>query len=148
MAAGALFSDETGRVLLLQPSYKEHREIPGGYVGHGESPRQACIREVNEELGITPPIGDLLVIDWAPGYELDANGSDKVLYVFDGGVLADHQCAKIHLQRAEIRSFDFYSTAVFDTLLIPRLAKRLTMALKARECGRAIYLEHGVEPAE
>ena len=75
MASGALFFDDEGRVLLLEPTYKDYREIPGGYVEKGESPRQACIREVREELGISPPIGRLLAVDWAPN---PAEG-DKVL---------------------------------------------------------------------
>ncbi|WP_309248834.1 NUDIX domain-containing protein [Streptomyces sp. MNP-20] len=29
-------------------------------------PLQACVREVREELGITPGIGRLLAVDWAP----------------------------------------------------------------------------------
>jgi 8-oxo-dGTP diphosphatase len=38
IAAGALFSDEHDRVLLVQPSYKDMWEIPGGYVEPSESP--------------------------------------------------------------------------------------------------------------
>jgi hypothetical protein len=30
------------------------------------APLRACIRKVGEELGITPPIGGLLVVDWPP----------------------------------------------------------------------------------
>ncbi|WP_328478950.1 NUDIX hydrolase [Actinoplanes sp. NBC_00393] len=66
VAAGALFFDEAGNVLLVKPAYKAGWDIPGGYVEPGESPRAACIREVREELGITPDIGGLLVVDWAP----------------------------------------------------------------------------------
>lgn len=52
VAAGALFLDAAGRVLLVRPTYKRHWDITGGYVGPGESPRAACIREIHEELGI------------------------------------------------------------------------------------------------
>jgi 8-oxo-dGTP diphosphatase len=52
VAAGVLFVDEQERVLLVRPTYKAYWEIPGGYVDEGESPLQACTREVAEELVI------------------------------------------------------------------------------------------------
>jgi ADP-ribose pyrophosphatase YjhB (NUDIX family) len=66
VASGALFFDAEGRLLLVKPTYKDGWDIPGGYVEPGETPREACEREVAEELGIRPRIGDLLVADWAP----------------------------------------------------------------------------------
>ena len=66
VAAGVLFFDRLGRVMMVVPSYKDYLDIPGGYIEHGETPTRAAAREVKEELGITPPIGRLLVIDWAP----------------------------------------------------------------------------------
>src|SRR6266545_4601620 len=83
MAAGVLFRDAAGRVLLVKPSYKAGWDIPGGYVEPGESPKQAARREVLEELGIEVPIGRLLVVDWAP----HPDEGDKVLFIFDGGRL-------------------------------------------------------------
>ncbi|MEV4616767.1 NUDIX hydrolase [Kitasatospora sp. NPDC049258] len=65
-AAGVLFFDEAGRVLLVKPTYKPGWEIPGGYLHPGETPSEGAAREVEEELGITPPVGRLLVADWAP----------------------------------------------------------------------------------
>ena len=56
-AAGALFFDDSGRVLLVRPTYKPSMDIPGGYVEPGETPYEACVREVQEELGIEPAIG-------------------------------------------------------------------------------------------
>lgn len=88
MAAGALFFDASDRLLLVEPSYKDYQDIPGGYVEQGESPREACVREVREELGIEPSIGRLLVVDWAP----NPGEGDKVLYLFDGGRLHTDHC--------------------------------------------------------
>jgi ADP-ribose pyrophosphatase YjhB (NUDIX family) len=44
VAAGVLFFDDAGRVLLVQPTYKDHWEIPGGYVETRETPVQAPYR--------------------------------------------------------------------------------------------------------
>ncbi|MBZ9637924.1 NUDIX hydrolase [Streptomyces sp. PSKA30] len=144
MASGALFFDDQGRVLLLEPTYKDYREIPGGYVETGESPRQACVREVREELGISPAIGHLLAVDWAPH---PAEG-DKVLYVFDGGTLPRGLQERIRLETSEIRAYAYYSLDEVDTLTIPRLARRIRAAAAARQAGRVSYLEHGEEPTD
>src|ERR1035441_8047479 len=46
MAAGSLFRDEDGRVLLVDPTYKPTWDLPGGVVEKEESPHAACRREV------------------------------------------------------------------------------------------------------
>ncbi|KOG91878.1 NUDIX domain-containing protein [Streptomyces varsoviensis] len=145
MAAGALFFDsrDPSRVLLVRPSYKPKWEIPGGYVETGESPLAACRREVEEELGLTPAIGQLLVIDWAPS---PAEG-DKVLYVFDGGELTPDATASIKLDSDELLAAEFHSAEDLDQLLIPRLARRVKHAMASRHQGHPAYLEHGAFPS-
>lgn len=68
LIAHALFLDEQGRVLLLETSYKEDWELPGGVVEPGESPRVGGERECLEELGIEVAFGQPLIIDWMPPY--------------------------------------------------------------------------------
>ncbi len=136
-AAGALFFDEAGRVLLVEPTYKSHWEIPGGVIEQGETPAEACRREVEEELGLRREPGRLLVVDWAP-----RDDQDRVLFVFEGGTITDP--AEIHLQAAELRSYEFVTPEVAQRRLIPRLARRIEEALRARESGETRYLEHGV----
>ncbi|MEU3601130.1 NUDIX hydrolase [Streptomyces sp. NPDC006798] len=142
VAAGVLFFDGVGRVLLVRPSYKPGWEIPGGYVETGESPLAACRREVAEELGIKPVIGSLLVVDWAPA---SAEG-DKILYVFDGGELAPDLAASVRLAPDELLAADFHPVATLHELLVPRLARRVEQALAARQEQRTRYLEHGTPP--
>ncbi|MGW2561750.1 NUDIX domain-containing protein [Streptomyces sp. NPDC001514] len=142
MAAGALFFDDADRVLLVEPSYKDYRDIPGGYVEQGESPLQACVREVHEELGIKPRIGRLLVVDWAP----NPGEGDKILYLFDGGHLSADQCPHIALQANELRSYAFHEAEQLPELTIPRLVRRITAGIQARAHGVTAYLEHGTAP--
>ncbi|MEU5187217.1 NUDIX hydrolase [Streptomyces klenkii] len=139
MAAGALFFNAKGHVLFVRPSYKPKWEIPGGYIEEGESPRAACRREVEEELGITPPIGSLLVVDWAPN---EAEG-DKVLYIFDGGELKLETMDKIKFADGELLAAEFHPVESVDQLLIPRLARRVRQAVLARDGAHLRYLEHG-----
>ncbi|MGW4379619.1 NUDIX domain-containing protein [Kitasatospora sp. NPDC004531] len=139
-AAGVLFFDEDDRVLLVKPTYKSGWEIPGGYLRAGETPSEGAAREVGEELGIAPPIGRLLVADWAPH---PAEG-DKLLFVFDGGVLPGEEFDRIVVDQVEISECAFHSGDRLDALLVPRLARRVHAARTARARSETAYLEHGV----
>ncbi|MFF0292540.1 NUDIX domain-containing protein [Kitasatospora sp. NPDC004614] len=139
-AAGVLFFDPVGQLLLVKPTYKDGWEIPGGYLRAGETPSAGAAREVAEELGIAPPIGRLLVADWAPH---PAEG-DKLLFVFDGGILPDAERDAIRVDQLEVSTYEFHPPAHLDALLIPRLARRVHAAVAARAQGATAYLEHGV----
>jgi 8-oxo-dGTP diphosphatase len=139
-AAGALILDEDGRVLLVEPNYKDYWEIPGGLIEVGETPSQGCAREIAEELGLTREPGRLLVVDWAPHREW----GDRVLFVFDGGVLTPPDIAAIRLQPEELDSYVFLPPAEALERLIPRLRRRVAAALQARAENRTLYLEYGV----
>ena len=79
ISAGCLFFDEKGRLLVVNPTYKETWEIPGGVVERNESPREAIIREVSEELGVPVEKAKLIFID-SVRKSLDAslNGGERV----------------------------------------------------------------------
>jgi 8-oxo-dGTP diphosphatase len=143
VAAGALFVDEHGRILLLRPTYKQYWDIPGGYIEHGESPLDACVREVREEIGLDVQITNLLVIDWAP----HPDEGDKMLFVFDGGTLSDAQLKSIKFEDGEIAEWAFLDDRQLDERTIPRLARRLRCALEARTESRCTYLHEGAVPA-
>jgi len=138
-AAGALIRDERGRILLLEPTYKDHWEIPGGIIEVGETPSQGCARELVEELGLDRDPGQLLVVDWAP----HPTQGDRVLFVFDGGTLTPSEIAALRLQAEELRSYAFLSPDEAFDQLIPRLERRMRAAVRAQEQGRTVYLEHG-----
>jgi 8-oxo-dGTP pyrophosphatase MutT (NUDIX family) len=143
VAAGALLLDASGeRLLMVVPSYKDYLDIPGGYVEHGETPWEGAAREVEEELGIRPPIGRLLVIDWWRASP-ESNGGPKVLLVFDGD-LSDELEGQIVVDDQEIVEHRWVPLASLDDVTIPRLANRLRCAVDARRTGRVTYLENGV----
>ena len=139
VAAGALFFDELGRLLLVKPTYKERWDIPGGYVEPGETPSEACVREVKEELGLTRVIGRLLVVDWAPS----PSEGDKILFVFDGGDLTREELAEIRLPEEELSEFQMFNEAERAPALTNRLERRVSSAIHARDDGSTLYLEHG-----
>lgn len=139
-AAGALILDDAGRVLLVEPNYKDYWDIPGGIIEVGETPSEACAREITEELGLTRTPGRLLVVDWAPHPEL----GDRLLFIFDGGTLTPADIAGIRLQPEELDSYEFLNPPDALNRLIPRLRRRVDAALRALDENRTLYLEHGV----
>jgi 8-oxo-dGTP diphosphatase len=140
-AAGVLLFDEAGRVLLVNPTYKPGWEIPGGYLHPGETPSEGAARELTEELGLSSPIGRLLVADWAP----HPTEGDKLLFVFDGGAFTETDRAQIAPDGKEIDEYAFYKEDQLDAVLIPRLAHWIHAAFAARKDG--MTMEHGTSRA-
>ncbi|GIJ26491.1 hypothetical protein Vqi01_16530 [Micromonospora qiuiae] len=140
MAAGALFRNDEGHVLLVPLSYKNHWDIPGGYVEPGESPRAACLREIEEELGLTAPVGSMLLVDWAPA----ENEGDKLLFIFDGGTLDAEQERDIRFTDGEITEWRYVHGDDLEQHGPPRLARRIRAAIAAHSNGGSTYAEHGI----
>ncbi|MFC4072855.1 NUDIX domain-containing protein [Actinoplanes subglobosus] len=139
VAAGALLFNDAGHVLLVKPTYKAGWDIPGGYVEPHESPRAACIREIQEELGITPTIAGLLVVDWAP----TEKEGDKILFVFDAGKITMEQLANIKFLDGEISEWRIIHPNALGEYTPQRLTRRLRTAIEAKERGLSSYAEHG-----
>lgn len=143
MAAGALFFNENGDLLILHPSYKDRWEIAGGIVEANESPRAACEREIKEELGLDVNVSRLLCVD----YSINVEGVENLQFVFDGGVLTKAQIDAIHFPDDEIRNIEFIATKSDEhrkwILQRKRLGARVLKAIEARNTGTAYYLEMG-----
>jgi 8-oxo-dGTP diphosphatase len=136
VAAGALIRDAAGRVLLVKPTYKDGWEIPGGYVEPGESPAQACAREITEEIGLHRTPGRMLLVDWAPHPE----EGDKLLFLFDGGTL-EHAGETIPDQD-EISEARFFEVRDIVGLMPERLSRRILTALSSLDGDP--YAENGL----
>jgi 8-oxo-dGTP diphosphatase len=140
MAASAFFLDVTGRVLLVDPVYKEPWDLPGGAVEAEESPHAACRREILEELGLDRPPGRVLAVDWVPSRPQRPEG---LVVVYDGGVLSAEVTATIRLADGELAGFAFVSRDDIAGLVTPLLARRIAACLDAVEAGSVAALENG-----
>lgn len=140
MAAGVLFRDVLGRVLLVEPTYKPNWEIPGGAVETDESPWATAARELTEELGWDRPLGRLLVVDYVHPQDSRPEG---VVFIFDGGVLDETDIVGIVFPDAEIVSATFHTLAEARGKVKPLLTDRLTVALDAVDQGVTALCEQG-----
>jgi 8-oxo-dGTP pyrophosphatase MutT (NUDIX family) len=142
MGAGVLFTDHQQRLLLVEPTYKDYYEIPGGCVDADESPYDAAVREIKEELGLAVPVGRLLVVDWVPPRPGRTEG---VMFVFDGGELEAAQTAGIHLPADELSGWAWCDTEQAEQRLSELLFRRIAAAVHARTAGVTLYLENGFQ---
>ncbi|MEU6123830.1 NUDIX hydrolase [Streptomyces sp. NPDC047123] len=141
VGAAALFRDARGRVLLVEPNYREGWALPGGTVesDNGETPRQGARRETAEEIGLDVTLGPLLAVDWVPPGP-ERSRPPLVAYLYDGGVLDAERLGAIELQEEELLSW---------RLVAPEdLARHLPVPLERRVAVALAVLANGGGPAE
>lgn len=126
--AAALFRDAAGRVLLVEPNYREGWALPGGTIesDQGETPRQGARRETVEEIGLDRELGRLLSVDWVPG---TAARPPLVAYLYDGGVLAEDDFKSIRLQEEELLSWRLVPREELTDRMPGALGRRVLAAL-------------------
>lgn len=63
-SAGALIPDESGKLLLVKPTYRKEWLLPGGVVEADEDPITGLLREVMEEVGLVVHVQSLRCVDY------------------------------------------------------------------------------------
>ena len=144
VSAGALIFDRGGRLLILRPTYKSGWTIPGGVMSaDGETPWQACQREVREECGLDITRAHLACVDFRPPRPGRPGG---IRFLFDCGAQDDAALAAITLQSVEIAEHQLVPMP--DALaLLRKPIRRRVRAVRNRD-GRTrrrgcVYLEDG-----
>ena len=138
VSAGALIFDRAGRLLILKPTYKSGWTIPGGVMeADGESPWEACQREVREETGLEVSRGRLVVMDFRRPKEARPGG---IRFLFDCGQVSDAALASLKLQPEEISEFRLVPLPDALGLLRGPIMRRVRAATKSQDL---VYLEQG-----
>jgi len=137
-SAGALVFDGAGRLLVLKPTYKSGWTIPGGQMeADGETPWEACRREVLEESGLVVETGRLVCVDFLRPRP-DRPGGMR--FLFDCGVFGDEALAGIEVQREEISEYRLEALDTALALLSGPLRRRVRAGAAAVQ---TVYLEDG-----
>ena len=137
-SAGALLHDGGGRILVLKPTYKSGWTIPGGVMeADGETPWEACQREVAEECGLDVDAGRLACMDFRRPRPGNPGG---VRYLFDCGEIEAERRDALVLQDGEIEDARWATPAEADDLLSGPVGRRVGQGLTA---AGTVYLEEG-----
>jgi 8-oxo-dGTP diphosphatase len=137
-SAGALVFDRKGRLLILKPTYKAGWTIPGGVMeADGETPWEACQREVREECGLTVRTARLAAVDFRRPKPGRPGG---IRYLFDCGRLSAAELDGIMLQPEEISDYGILKVQAALPLLSGPIRRRLRAACAA---PATVYLENG-----
>jgi len=143
-SAGALIFDRRGRLLILKPTYKSGWTIPGGVMeADGETPWQACQREVREECGLDVASGRLVCTDFRLPTQRNPGG---IRFLFDCGALCDSAFTAVVLQAEEISEHRLLPLADALPLLRKPIRRRVRAVYKrngARRKHAIVYLENG-----
>ncbi|TVL92105.1 NUDIX hydrolase [Streptomyces sp. SAJ15] len=140
VAADVLLRDAAGRVLLVNPTYKDGWDLPGGMAEANESPEDAAKRELHEELNLLVHLRGLLCVDWvAPHGPWD----DQLAFIFDGGTLAEDESADLRPRDHELSACEFFSPDEALRRLRSRTRRRAAEALRVLEARQPQYLENG-----
>ncbi|HEY0998355.1 MAG TPA: NUDIX hydrolase [Streptosporangiaceae bacterium] len=138
VSAGALIYDRAGRLLILKPTYKSGWTIPGGIMeADGESPWEACQREVREETGLEVSRGRLAAMDFRRPREGRPGG---IRFLFDCGQVSDTALGSLKLQLEEISESRLVPLPDALTLLRGPIRRRVRAAIRGRAL---VYLEDG-----
>jgi len=138
VSAGALIFDRAGRLLILKPTYKSGWTIPGGVMeADGETPWEACRREVREETGIEVVRGRLAAMDFRRPRPSRPGG---IRFLFNCGKVSDKRLAGLVLQPEEISESRLAPLPDALALLREPIRRRVRAAIRGR---RLVYLEDG-----
>ena len=141
VSAGALIFDQAGRLLILKPTYKSGWTIPGGVMeADGETPWDACRREVAEECGLhigADHPARLACMDFRRPRPGKPGG---IRYLFDCNTFSDADLAGIVVQPEEIAEYRIADVNTVLTMLRKPIRRRVRAATRRHPL---CYLEDG-----
>ena len=147
-SSGALIFDDDRRLLILKPTYKKGWTIPGGIMeAGGETPWEACQREVREETGLRVEQARLACVDFRrprPARPGQAERPGGMRFLFDCGTVGAAGLGSLRLQEEEIAASRLLPLPEALALLSNPVRRRVRATTRALDRGTAVvYLEDG-----
>ncbi|MFF7644113.1 NUDIX domain-containing protein [Streptomyces canus] len=138
----ALIRDQHGRVLIVDPAYKDGWDLPGGMSEGNEELVATLRRELKEELGLSGVnVRSLLCVDWV---EPHGPWDDLLAFIYDGGVLSPGEVDQLAIGDGELKAFQFLPQSEAFALLPERQRARASQAFEVMDGGIPLYLRNGV----
>lgn len=100
-SATMILENEAGEALIVKANYKAHWTFPGGMIDKGETPLQAAVREVHEEVGIAV---DPASVEFVAIVDRKSSFLETYQFIFKAS-LSDAMFGHIHLQASEIDEY-------------------------------------------
>jgi RimJ/RimL family protein N-acetyltransferase/8-oxo-dGTP pyrophosphatase MutT (NUDIX family) len=138
--AQGLIRNNANEILLCELTYKQEWDLPGGVVDPHESPAQAVIREIREELDVEMAPVSLVAVNWLPSWR---GWDDAMLCVFDLGV-DDQVIARARLEPRELLALHWCTLQDVERRAAPYVTRMLRRLLPQGE--DTAYLEDGSDP--
>ena len=141
VSAGALIFDRAGQLLILKPTYKSGWTIPGGVMeADGETPWDACRREVTEECGLQIDAGHRARLACMDFRRPRPGRPGGIRYVFACDAFTDASLDEIVVQPEEIAEHRFVDLRTALTMLRKPIRRRVRAATRSHAL---CYLEDG-----
>ncbi len=133
-SANVMIENQEGQLLVVKSGYKSYWSLPGGWIDKGETPRQAAIREVQEEINYSISESD---IDLSRVIHRRSSAVTTYQFVFslNQSIAAG---TSFDLQVAEI---DEYAWVSRDDVLQPSDGRSYNQSVKSWAEGGSAYVE-------
>nr|BFD63724.1 hypothetical protein BdHM001_24050 [Bdellovibrio sp. HM001] len=125
-------------LLIIQPGYSSSWILPGGTVEYEESPLEALIREVQDELKLKIVPKKLIAVDYVAN--TDVKG-EYLQLLFSTEDLTEEQAQSIEAKFYDVKNYRFMDFDEALPLLAPNIARRL-QSLQDHP-NEILYLENG-----
>ncbi|MEV7182194.1 NUDIX hydrolase [Kitasatospora sp. NPDC093679] len=139
-AAGVLFRDAAGRVMVVRAVYESRHpvEVPGGGWEPGDATlRATAVRELQEEMGLRPRLLALASVDWA----MSRTRPPIVSFLYWAQPLTAAELAAVRLQEDELGGYAFVTPRQAASALPPRLSRRVAACLRAPAGSGPVEME-------